>query len=1349
MKKVILSLMLCLITFGLWAQDVVIDRLLPGRLGITVLQQVNSFDDVRSLTIRSGKAGDNDFSLLQFDFPALEKLDLGGLDCEFLPNQNYDDGTLGRKNALHTVILPQNLKVVPRYFMTRCPLVEQIDIPASVVYVEGNAFSSTNLSQVTFHEGLMALGYASFSNCTKLERVILPASLISAYGAFYGCTALYDVTCLAPTPPFVRDEGLFGRAEKVEGTLHIPPGSNYGVAGGWGVFNHIEEIDMPPTQDIGVTATYVPYPFPSNHPNVTLRVGMDSLYYRSYIYTLRYAGQATVTGDGTLQLGAFNHELDIRQFNLYGSNFRNLTYDYFQSNSVDACWPSLIARSPLSATDVSVTHRFAEYKYHYLPNIWTFTSLPFDVKLSDLELQGEGLQWSIMKYSGEMRADARFDDVWVRQTADSTLHAGEGFIIAVGWDRTVTPQASIRYTAPASQRTAIFNTDNAVIPLRDHSAEFECDRGWNFVGNPYPCHFATKYFDLTGPFVIFDRGRYRTYSPIDDDYLLKPYEGFFIQKPWGHDALTLYKEGRFLSQTDYDNFKKQINAPRHVSSPDRHVLNMTLTRNGEEQDRCRLVTNPEAMPEYEALCDAVKFPAMDEALTSLWLTGNDGTRYAISEQPLSKGQRIALDAFFATEGDYTLAFDGKDLSGLLLTDIETGQTQDMEEPYTFHAEAGGCHGRFYICRADGSGDGVTYQNGTATIDGVTYQLDSDGIASVEDVTKEVETLEIPQTVTYQGATYTVYKFYHYTNNITYKHLLLPSSIFSTYISRGNPKKLESVTLQSLCPPGANYSSTAQRDTTDNLTYYVLPAALNRYKASPAYHSLPHIQSMSLQPQQLWAHYGLVQFDDTNKPTNKPDFYTCLNYYSSPLYLYTNNTTENSVANIEVEGTKNMQLGSFEYFVQYPLRSLTNNSTTRTDLLDPTLITQSPMTADKVATQFYTEMNELHNWPMFCLPYDLRPSDITGDFAYLVPTVRRYDGAKRAANGLTPSTSHDQHVANWQVVSTGETVPAGEGFIINGYIPYSSDRHFITLPAVNNERRNGIFDTSRTITLKDYPSARPEDRGWNLVGNAYPAYYAMSESDIATPYLVWGTIHSTSNNSPVYHFYPYTRDDNDFLLPPFQAFFVQYTDTQHEIHMPGSGRYHGYQDYEGRRPNKAPRLSGGEEPVRHLFDIELTGCGQHDRTRIVLNAAASTAFEPSCDVMQIPIGGATLLCTLTDGARFAINERPLPEENIALGLDIAAEGDYTLSLGKSNSQGLVLTDHLTGSVTSLAEGDYTFHIGAGRHDSRFSLSFRDLTHIGAFTLRHAETTLYDLQGRVVTGQPQPGIYIQNGKKIVIR
>lgn len=1330
--------MLCLLATAAWSQNVVIDHLVPGRLGLSVLQQVNSFDDVVSLTISSGRWNETDLNLLRNDFPNLQTLDLGGLDCEYFPSEN--GATLGSKTALKALILPQNLRVVPQGIISGCTSLTDLDIPASVKVINNGAFVNLPLRNVTLHEGLEVISYAAFSNCTNLEKITVPASVSVMSSPFYHCSNLTSVTSLSPAPPILAGNGgLLGYSYRLTNLkLYTPTGSNYGAAEGWSMIDNIIESEAP-ASNIKVKGTFVPFPFPTNRPDITLGVGTDSLYNSYYTYYQPYAGRMTVTGSGTLNLGRFNHEVNVHMTgHINGHAIVNVNNTNYLN---DIFFPSLVTYAPVTANDVSITHR---HVYQQRASVWSFTSLPFDTRLSDLTIDGEGCQWKIMKHSGKMRGNARFDDVWIPQTADSTLHAGEGFIVAVGWDNYKGSQMSMTFKAQATNRNEIFKNADVRIPLRDYSADYECDRGWNFVGNPYPCFFATKYFSLDSPFTVYDNGKYKTYSPVDDDYVLKPFEGFFIQKPWGHDELTLYKEGRFLSEESYDKYKQQNQAPRRVPAIERWVCNITVSSEGEEQDRTRLVVNAAASTGYEPSGDAVKFDAIEGMPTQLWLTGNDGTHYAISEQPLDEGRRIALDAYFATEGDYTIAVSGSSLDGLLLTDTETGDIMPLADSYTFYACEGPCNGRFYIFRANGTdSDEPVYQNGTVTIDGVVYELSNKGTARVQDVTKQVETLEIPQTITYEGATYTVYYFYHYTNTVGYKHLILPPTITNIYISRGNPKTLESVTIQSLCPPTSSYYTYSQRDPSDPFTFYVHPAAVNRYKSSLNYRSIPHILPMTTVPQQLWAHYGLIQFDDNNKPTNTPDMVTHLDFITT--HHQTNNTYESQYANIEVEGAKELHLGKFEYFLQQRFRKTMTNGYDSNDV--PTLINNSPMTATSVSTCYYTNLEELNKWPMLCLPYDLNPGNITGDFQYTVPTVRRYDGARRAANGVT-GTSHDTRNTNWKTVLTGETVAAGEGFILNAYIPSGPENNNLYLPAAANG--NGFFATTRNITLKDYPSARAEDRGWNLVGNTYPAYYDMSQSNINTPYIIWDAP-SNANSRTTYHYYAYTRDDDDFLLKPFQAFFVQYTDAQHEIHLPGNGRYHSYYDFFMRRPTTAQTLNTDGTVARRLFDIEMTGNEQHDRTRVVINDEATVGFEPAHDVIQLPADGASLLCTIDGAHRYSINERPLPQGDIALGLDIAKEGDYTLSIGKTNSSGLLLTDHETSTTLRLDEGCYTFHATAGRHDQRFTLSFSQPTGITlpSSSAPDGVETVYDLQGRRVAGSPQKGIYIKNGKKTVIR
>ena len=81
---------------------------------------------------------------------------------------------------------------------------------------------------------------------------------------------------------------------------------------------------------------------------------------------------------------------------------------------------------------------------------------------------------------------------------------------------------------------------------------------------------------------------------------------------------------------------------------------------------------------------------------------------------------------------------------------------------------------------------------------------------------------------------------------------------------------------------------------------------------------------------------------------------------------------------------------------------------------------------------------------------------------------------------------------------------------------------------------------------------------------------------------------------------------------------------------------------------------------------------------------------------------------------------------------------------------MLIDHETGTTQSATE-PYTFTAQAGETTTRFALAY-DSNATGIALTADAQLPVnycYDLQGRLVKGTPRPGIYIKNGKKIIIK
>ena len=1394
--KRLLFLALCFVAvMTVLAQKVTIEKVRPGELGKLILKQVDNLRDVESLTIKSGTLGYDDFYLLQKTMRDMKALDLGGISntsfrvyYKEYSRAYYTDFTLGEKPLLKTLILPQNLKELNN--LGDIFSVEELEVPASVVHIFGDVLGTNytkQLRRLTLHEGLQVIEAGAFSDCDSLEQVTLPSTLIKANGAFSGCDNLREVTCLAPVPPLLANirrytqwnwatqkseitityedsEGLYNYSRQWNTStrmaghvLTCPSTGSYELARGWDHFPVIQPLGGEPAKDYRVAYDYtiLGSDMPKNKPNLTLACGYIDDNDNSY-YNIAYAGKMLLRSGETLSLGTYTHETDQDETVII-IPYNSSSNDWHRMMTRDDVWPSLYCDAPMRADSVKISMHFTQWGTSH--NYWAFTSLPFDSKVSDLRItEGSDVQWAIRKYSGQKRADAKFDEVWIKQTKDSTLHAGEGFIIAVNWNHHKSDGATLVFTAQNNTRkNRIFTTQNMEIPLRQYAAQADCDRSWNLVGNPYPCFYSTKYFLPSAPFTVWDRqGRYyRTYSPIDDDYVLAPFESFFIQRPVGYDNLTLPQYGRFKTMMEYDEFMKELNssarskargrqAPAFALNPNRKVHNILLLQDSIQTDRTRLVVNPEASADYEAGLDATKFRELDAPTrTLLYIIGTDSTHYAISEQPLQDNETIALGACFAEAGEYTITAD----STLFIFDAETGTVQSLGQPYTFTAEAGTANSRFRIAKAAG------WQTADVTIDDVLYHLDGYyGKAGVEIINTQKETVEIPAFITYEGMRYTVNRFsmdalrsdgYYYNGNYinreantTVKHLILPSTItdLSGNCSVSNDDVLEDVTLYALTPPEYSFSvDSYYKEKYDAFKVYVPKAVVNTYKTAKGWWNLPTILPAETGPGILAMYSGTVTFDDSSKPSNKPQ-----------LLLRDDNFNKHG-GHVNVEGSQTLRLSNFETNIGYSPWTGTESLRDTTDTYSASLINTAPVTADKLAVTVTGDHGYENVWCYLCLPFPVRVSDITGTLPFVV-SIRRYDGQGRA-NGNKQANYHEMYeYGNWKEVTGSDIIPAGEGFILNYYsaTPQNSSARFdfeLTLPA--STVSNDIFATTRTITLKDYPSQKAEDRGWNMVGNTFPAYYCMAASDLRVPYMLWGNDnleYKVVNGYSGTHYYTYTRDDDDMLLRPFQPFFVQYSTAQSSIKMPADGRYHSYPQFMDSQRYKARTRQG--DGSRRLYDIHVTGENQHDRTRIVLNGEASTAFEPASDAPKMMTAGLAMLYTTEDDLRLSINERPAPTGSIT------TEGEYTLSLGKHTADGITVTDTETGISTRLDTDSYTFIAKAGTR--RFSITFGNgTTGIESMSVPLQTTVTFDLQGRQVEGRLKPGVYVRNGKKIIIK
>ncbi len=523
----------------------------------------------------------------------------------------------------------------------------------------------------------------------NLTKAVLPKNLeYMGWGVFYDCYNLTNIVCPVAEPAYVDGEIMGGNERKC--TLTVPSISVafYQKASYWNRFK-IAASDILP-EDINVShGTYtlnLPETIPATYkPNVWL--GTTNIWGEH-----RYGG-LEVNGNSTLSMNNFAITYDPNIDREYNSGW------YERPNHQTVTYGTLVNNANLRADNVTV-------QMWTKTNEWTFFSVPFDVKVSSIRKEFGETPYVIRKYDGVKRAASDMDNTWVDMTADSTLVAGQGYILQ-------SPSYNGRYydgfSFDAIQNTNknnIFANNNVDVQLAEYVSEFPQNRSWNLIGNPYPCFFDTRAIDVTAPVIVWNayNSNYEAYSPVDDQLILKPGEAFFMQRPVDQASITFLKEGRqnnlVIRDVNYFGHARQSDMKE-----ERNVFNLTLS-DGERGDHTRFVINNSAKMSYEEGCDASKFMSLDWKANQLY-TIQSGVRYAINERPMDNGV-IELGLMIGTEGMLTIALETNVKNEVFLIDRQnnTEVRIDGTTGYEFFAEVGTIEGRFAIRLGDGSVTGI-------------------------------------------------------------------------------------------------------------------------------------------------------------------------------------------------------------------------------------------------------------------------------------------------------------------------------------------------------------------------------------------------------------------------------------------------------------------------------------------------------------------------------------------------------------------------------------------------------------------------------------------------------------------
>ena len=357
------------------------------------------------------------------------------------------------------------------------------------------------------------------------------------------------------------------------------------------------------------------------------------------------------------------------------------------------------------------------------------------------------------------------------------------------------------------------------------------------------------------------------------------------------------------------------------------------------------------------------------------------------------------------------------------------------------------------------------------------------------------------------------------------------------------------------------------------------------------------------------------------------------------------------------------------------------------------------------------------WYFICPPFDVRMSDITTISGNQV-AIRYYDSEARA----TGSTS------NWKDVAPEATLKAGQGYIFR-----VSSADYVCMPATE-ETHNQIFRSQAVTTpLSEYSSDDANARNWNLVGNPYACFYDIYRMDYTAPLTVWNSYNSTYN--------AYSIADDDFALRPMQAFFVQKPDGVEAITFQPEGR----QTDSNIDHSAGVKAMAGKAASRRFIELELSNGTTDDHTRLVVNPQAQETFDANNDASKMMSTDITaqIFSVLGDEA-YAIKESPFAAGQAEIGMWFPADGQYVVNITRADVK-VELMDN--GAVVPMP---YTFTADEGFCEGRFVLRITtDPTAIEGVDGNDASAPLYDLQGRKVGSTTHKGIYVQKGKKMVVK
>lgn len=538
-------------------------------------------------------------------------------------------------SSLKAITIPDAITYLGSDTFRDCYCLETVNLSRKLGTIASRAFSGCkSLTSISMPTSLQYINEYAFQNCSALPRIDLPSSIVSIGNyAFSGCTALNGVYTYTVEPTEINQQTFSSWRTATLWVQHFGY-YNYWYDTQWSQFAAVQEFD----DDYQFEYFYI-----NNDYNFNDDLGV-----------MQGVPDADLNAGSGLIVSTTNATLELDELHMH-------------SNGTTAA--SIMANNNLSVEklffDIDVT-----------ANKWQFLTFPFRVKLSNVSSPGN---FVFRYYDGQTRA-TNGKGGWKNVTGDY-LEPGQGYIFQTNADGTL--------TLTVEKADMEFNANDREVPMVVYEAASASNASWNFLGNPHTAYSDISQTGYTAPMTVWTGSAYQAVRPGDDQYYLRPFQPFFVQKPEGMANVSFPADGRY---TYKQTFQQTATArSQEKASTARLLVNLTIGSGSIISDRTRVVYNAAKSTAYETDCDAAKFFA--DASTQLYTLDSDGTQYAINERPMGE-VRLAYTA--ATGGVLTIGTERLDCS-VFLRDNELGVVHDLSQgDYTFGTDAGTFEGRFLL-----------------------------------------------------------------------------------------------------------------------------------------------------------------------------------------------------------------------------------------------------------------------------------------------------------------------------------------------------------------------------------------------------------------------------------------------------------------------------------------------------------------------------------------------------------------------------------------------------------------------------------------------------------------------------